>query len=86
MKNIVLICSIVLIITSFAIYFALGRCFYRKSILKMSVASKIKFILMIICPAFLIYASYVLYFKENFTFATIISLIVTVVLIVCSKY
>lgn len=85
MKNLVLLCSIVLIITSCAVYYALGRYFFGKSISKMSVTSKIKFILMITCPVLLIYASYLIYAKADFMLATIISLMVTALLMVCGK-
>lgn len=85
MKNLVLLCSIVLIIASCAVYYALGRYFFGKSISKMSVTSKIKFILMITCPVLLIYASYLIYAKADFMLATIISLMVTAVLMVCGK-
>ena len=85
MKNLILGCSIVLVITSCAVYFALGRYFSGKSISNMSMASKLKAILMISFPAFLIYASYLIYFKAEFMSATIICLIVTAVLIVFSQ-
>ena len=84
MKNLMLGCSIVLIITLCAVYFALGRYFSGKSISNMSVTSKLKSILMIACPAFLMYASYLIYFKAEFMTATI-CLIVTAVLSVCSQ-
>ncbi len=51
----------------------------------MSVTSKIKFIFMITCPVLLIYASHLIYAKADFMLATIISLIVTSVLMVCGK-
>lgn len=85
MKNLILLCSISLVITSCAVYYALGRYFFGKSISKMSAISKIKFVLMITCPVLLIYASYLIYAKADFMLATIISLLATVVLIVCSN-
>lgn len=85
MQNLVLLCSIVLIIATCAAYYALGRYFSGKSISKMSVTSKIKFILMITCPVLLIYASYLIYTKADFMLATIISLMVTAVFILCGE-
>ena len=78
-----LICSIALVICSVATSFSMGRHYFKENIFKLDFITKIKFILMISCPILLIYAAYVIYSREAFILATLISMLATVILIVC---